>query len=177
MIPSPCARENEVVKLLARGAWPSACPAELRIHVTGCRRCGDMVLVTETFIKARAEAIGAAKASSPGTLWWRAQLRRRNEAVERLRRPMLGAEIFALTTYLVIAVVFLAYQARNGIGWLTWLEEIPEAHTPHFESLWHSTLLNSGWSLMLLIPLLATLALLGGVAVYLASKEERGERE
>jgi len=164
----PCTREKEVTEVLGRGAWHDGCGAELRAHAGACRRCSDLVLVPEAFQRARSGAIGAASLPSPGSLWWRAQLRRRNAAVERVGRPILGAQIFALTTYLLIAAVFLASQARNGIGWLTWLEQLPQTGTLHFEVLWPSTLFGSGWSL-LLIPVLATLALLGGVAAYLAS--------
>ena len=45
------------------------------------------------------------------------------------------------------------------------------AHGLHLEVLWPSALFNSGWSLLALIPVLATLALLGGVALYLASEK------
>jgi hypothetical protein len=54
---------------------------------------------------------------------------------------------------------------------LTWLEGLPLAHGLHLEVLWPSALFNSGWSLLALIPVLATLALLGGVALYLASEK------
>ena len=91
-------------------------------------------------------------------------------------KPILGAQIFALTTYLLIAMAFLATQARHGIGWLTWLEQLPQAGVLHLEALWPSTLFSSGWSLLLLIPVLATLVLLGGVAVYLASDKGLGLR-
>jgi len=78
------------------------------------------VLVTETFRNARAAAAGAAKLGSPGLLWWRAQLRRRNAAVERIGRPLLSAQIFALATILLLTVGFVVSQARHGLGWLTW---------------------------------------------------------
>src|ERR1035438_4613488 len=82
-----CPREKEVKELVERGHWPQACAPELRAHVNDCRSCGELVLVTSAFQKARIEAAGAAKLGSPGVLWWRAQLRRRNEAVERIGRP------------------------------------------------------------------------------------------
>jgi hypothetical protein len=172
MILNPCSHENEVAELLRRGQWPAACSPELRAHVSACRSCGDQVLVTEIFLSARAEAAGAARISTPGALWWRAQLRRRNAAVERIGKPILGAQIFALAVNLFLIVAFLAYQARNGMGWLSWMEKLPEAYSLHFDNLSQSALLNPGWSLMALIPALATLALLGGVVIYLASEKQ-----
>jgi hypothetical protein len=168
MMLRPCTREKELAEVLARGGWPDGCAPDLRAHAGACRSCGDLVLVTEAFQKARSGAIGAASVPSPGSLWWRAQLRRRTAAVERIGRPILGAQIFALTTCLLVAAVFLASQARRGIGWLTWLEQLPQAGVLHLDVLSPSTLFGSGWSL-LLIPVLATLALLGGVAVYLGT--------
>jgi hypothetical protein len=167
-----CPREKEVKELLERGQWPQACAPELRAHVSSCRSCGELVLVTSAFQKARIEAAGAAKLGSPGVLWWRAQLRRRNEAVERIGRPILGAQIFALAVNLVLAVAFVVWQARNGLAWLTRLEQLPQTATLHLGSLWSSAMLNFGLDWMVMIPALATLALLGGVVVYLASEKQ-----
>ena len=172
MILSPCPHEKEVAELLRRGQWPAACPPELRAHLSACRACRDLVLVTEIFQNARSVASGTARIGTPGALWWRAQLRRRYAAVERLGKPILGAQIFALAINLFIVVAFLAYQARNGLSWLSRLEQLPEAYSLHLGNLSQSTLLNPGWSLMVLIPVAATLALLGGVVVYLASEKQ-----
>ena len=169
---SPCIREKEVKELLARGGWPQTCSPELLVHLSGCRACGDLVLVTETFKRARADAAGAAKLGSAGALWWRAQLRRRNAAVERVGRPIFGAQIFALSVSLFIAVGFLTFQARDGLNLLSWLKHHPEALALHLEVLWPSALFSSGWSLALLIPVFATLALLSGVVVYLALEKQ-----
>ena len=172
MILKPCSREQDVVELLRRGQWPTACTPELRAHVSACHSCGDLVLVTEAFLHARARTASAARISTPGALWWRAQLRRRNAAVERVGKPLLGAQIFALVVNLFIVVALLAYQARHGVGWLSWLEQLPEAYSLHLDNLSQSALLNPGWSLMVLIPAVATLALLSGVVIYLASERQ-----
>jgi hypothetical protein len=173
---SACPREKEVKELLQRGQWPQACAAELCAHVEACRSCGELVLVTSAFQQARAQATGAAKLGSPGVLWWRAQLRRRNAAVERIGRPILGAQIFALAVNLILAVVFVVWQARHGLAWLTRLEQLPQAAAIHLDSLWPSMVTGSGWSSLLnpmvMIPAAATLALLGGVVVYLASEKQ-----
>ncbi len=176
-----CPRENEVKELVERGQWPQACPPELRTHVNCCRSCGDLVLVTAAFQCARTEASGVAKVGSPGVLWWRAQLRQRNMAVERIGRPILGAQIFALAVNLLLAVVFVVWQARHGLAWLTWLEQLPQDAAMHVDSQWLASLwptdlfgsgLSSVLSPMVLIPAAATLLLLGGVVVYLASEKQ-----
>jgi len=188
MILRTCPREKEVKELLERGQWTAAAATapELRAHVGGCRSCGDLVLVTPAFQQARAEAAGEARIGSPGVLWWRAQLRRRNAAVERIARPIMGAQIFALAVNLVLAVAFVGWQARHGLAWLTRLEMLPQTAALHLDalhldsvwtsSLWPSTFFGSGLGSLLtpmvMIPAAATLALLGGVVVYLASEKQ-----
>jgi hypothetical protein len=172
MIFSSCPHEKEVAELLARGHWEHACSPELRDHVSACRTCGDLVLVSTAFQSARAQAAGAASVGSPGPLWWRAQLRRRNEALMRVGKPLLGAQIFALAVSLLLAGGFLSYLAKDGVQWLTWREQFRQAPGLFFGSLWPSALFNSGWSLSVMIPVLATLALLSGVVVYLASERQ-----
>jgi hypothetical protein len=163
-----CAYEKEVTQLMLRGGWPAACPAELRTHVNACRSCADMVLVTASFQREREAAARAARISTPGALWWRAQLRRRNAAVERIAKPMMGAHLFALFVCAAVMIVSLTDQARQGVSWLTGMEELPHAFTSNLNHLWSSVFLDSGWSLTVLIPSIAILALLSGVAVFLA---------
>ncbi|MGA2169439.1 MAG: hypothetical protein ABSG62_14615 [Terracidiphilus sp.] len=171
---SPCSRENEVLELLARGHWPQACTPDLRAHLAACRSCADLLLVTHAFQLSRATAAAQANLPAPGVLWWRAQLRRRNAAVERVAKPILGAHIFALSITLFVALALVVSQARHGLQWLNWLAQLPQPQigSLHLESLWPSTLSNPGWSLTVLIPVFATLALLSAVVVYLASEKQ-----
>ena len=172
-----CIHEKEVADLLARGHYPQACTPELQAHVSTCRSCADLILVTGAFQAARVQTAAAANLPSPGLLWWRAQLRRRNAAVESIGKPILGAQIFALLVSLVFAIGFLATQATHGLHWLSGFDGItleglsrpPQSPPLHLDSLLPASLMNSGVSLLVLIPILATLALLGGVAVYFAS--------
>lgn len=175
----PCPRESEVRQLLERGQWQAAdaTAPELRAHVAGCRSCGELVLVTQAFQQARAAAIAQARPASAGVLWWRAQLRRRNAAVERIGRPLLGAQIFAVAVNLALVVGFLVWQARNGADWLAWLQQLPQSVSFHFDtqwlgSLWSTDAASSGLGTLLLISALAVLALVGGVVVYLASEKQ-----
>jgi hypothetical protein len=173
----PCAHEKEVADLLMRGHYPQACTPELRAHVSDCRTCSDLVLVTSAFQAARSSSTAAASLPSPGQLWWRAQLRRRNAAVERIGKPILGAQIFALSVTVIFAIGFLATQATHGLHWLSWFNglswpsQMPQAPAIRWDALHPTTLFSSGMSLLVLIPILAILALLGGVAVYFASEK------
>ena len=168
----PCSRESEVTDMAARGHWPQACAPELRTHIGACPACADLILVLCAFQSARADAVSTAKVGSAGAIWWRAQLRRRNAAVERIGKPILGAQIFALAVNLLLVGGCIVSQATHGIQWLPWLEQLPQSQSLHFEVLWPSALFSAGWSFTVLIPVLATLALVGGVAVYLVSERQ-----
>lgn len=170
MIPGACAREKEVAGLLHSGHWPQACSPDLRTHVATCRTCGNLVLLTQTFQGARIVSSGMARLESPGVLWWRAQLRRRNAAIERIGKPILGAEIFAFAVTVVVAAGFLATQSRHALQWTSWLQELPRSL--HFEALWPAALPTFDGHLWFLVPVLAAAAVLSGVIAYVASEQK-----
>lgn len=167
MSPFSCVREREVTDLLHQGYWPDACPEELRAHVEMCRICSDLVLVSGTVQGERRQTLPLARLEAPGALWWRAQLRRRNEAIEKMARPIFGAQVFALAMALVVAVVVLVWQAGN---WSAWISDLPRAL--HLDALLPASLADSGGMLWIVVSVLATIALLSGMVVYLASEKQ-----
>ncbi len=170
MSPFTCTREKEVVDLLHRGHWPQASPADLRAHVDLCRSCSDLVLVTETFHAAKAPTAATVQLPTSGALWWRAQLRRRNQTIERINKPILGAQIFAFAMTLLVVISVLAWQLRQGYNFAAWIEDLPRAF--NFDALLPASLVHLEGSLWLLFPLLATVALISGVVVYLTSEKQ-----
>lgn len=158
-----CTRERELAALLENGHWPHACPADLAQHVAACSVCRSLVAVTQAFHRERVAASAEPRLESPGVLWWRAQLRRRNAAMERLSRPLLGAQIFAVFVVLVAAGAFLVTQVRQG----AWLVDLPRAL--HFEALLPPALQNSPGAGLALVLLMLLAALAGGIALYFAS--------
>ena len=167
-----CKREKEVRELLLRGQWPGASGDELRAHVESCRSCGDLALVMSAFRSAKAESAGAANLDRPnvgsaGVLWWRAQLRKRKAAMESIDRPILGAQIFALSITLAIAAAFVVSQTRHGVPWLAWFGQLPHAVSAYFADLWTSASAVPAWGLVLGISGLAAVALFSGVVLYL----------
>jgi hypothetical protein len=176
MILRPCEYEPEIKQLLQPGHWPQSCSPELRAHAETCRVCGDLVLITQAFRGARATSASAAQLPPPGVLWWRAQLRRRNAAVERIQRPLLGAQIFALAFTVCVAVGFGIYEVKHGLRWFAslgdWLVSLAQSPTFHFDTLWPVASARSNISLVYLIPCVAILALLSGIVLYLASEKQ-----
>ena len=74
---------------------------------------------------------------------------------------------------LLLGLGLVVSQARHGLNWLSWLDQLPRLPfgSVDLPALSLSSLFTSGWSLTLLIPVLATAAVLGGVVVYLASEK------
>jgi hypothetical protein len=161
-----CSYENELTRVLKDGHWPEGCGGDLRAHVDACSTCSDLVLVSQTFRSARRESERAALSSSPGLLWWRAQLRRRNAATKRVGRPITIAQTFALLVNVFVGVVFIASQYRHGLHWASWWSAFM---TPRAV---YSLPIGSGqvdWNLVLLISSFGMLGLLSIVVVYLVS--------
>jgi hypothetical protein len=125
-----CPRESEIRSLLDRGHWPAAASTELTTHTAACTRCAQLILLTRAFRADRTRIAATAPLEAPGVLWWRAQLRRRNTDLQRLQRPLIGAQIFSVVLSLVAAIVFLAWQSKQVLAWLA---DAPR--TLHFESL------------------------------------------
>lgn len=159
-----CTHEKELAALLHDGYWPDACPAELRAHVEGCSSCRSLVAVTRAFRAERAAASAEPRLDSAGVLWWRAQLRRRNAALQRLGRPLLGAQIFTVVLVLAAAGAFLGMQARQGAAWLA-----DFTRDLHFSALLPQALQNSPGASLALIIFMVVVALAGGVALLVAS--------
>jgi hypothetical protein len=161
-----CAYEKEVTQAVKDGHWPDGCAAELRAHVAACASCGDLVLVTGTFQRARSESMQEAPLGSTSLLWWRAQLRQRAAATERVSRPVTVAQGFAWLVTLIVAAVLVTSQYNHGLRWASWWASV------NFSRVFHLLSLGVGMfdgNLTLMIPILSALALFSGLVVYLAS--------
>jgi hypothetical protein len=159
-----CYRESEIRSLLERGHWPAAASAELTAHAAACQRCTMLIQLTQAFRADRARAVAAPRLEAPGVLWWRAQLRRRNTDLQRLQRPLIGAQIFSVVLGLIAAIVFLASQSKAA---LAWLGEIPRAL--HFESLLPAPLQTPLGLAALIAAVLALLVAISKALAYATS--------
>ena len=137
--------------------------------MAGCRSCRELVLVKQAFSSERIKAAGEARLESPGVIWWRAQLRRRNAALERIERPFLGAQIFALVICIAAATAYVFSLARRGFDWLAWLGELPRAF--HLGSLLTDSAGKSSWEVWVAVSVAAMVAVMGGLIVYVASEK------
>jgi hypothetical protein len=163
-----CQYEKDLTELLRRGQWPGLAAPEMRAHVAECGLCRDLVAATDAFQRERASASTEARLEPPGVLWWRAQLRKRNAALQQVNRPLVAAQVFAVALGLVAAAACLMFAARTGAAWLRLAMELPAAlHIPEMlPKTWQNT--PAPWLVLLSV---AALALMGGAFVYKASED------
>lgn len=168
-----CPQEKDLRQSIANGQWPEACSPDLRAHVASCRTCGDLALVSTVFSQARAHSLAAARPVPPALVLWRAQLRRRNAAVERMGRPLLGAQIFAFAATLLAIAGFAGFEARHGADWLTWsFWQQCFASSAQANSASSVAFAGGGWNWLVLASACATLALIGGAVIYFATDKQ-----
>jgi hypothetical protein len=152
-----CAKTAEVQELLRLGHWPQAADTELAAHVRECRRCGEMVLLTQALGAAKASSMTEARVEPPALVWWRAQLRRKHEAVQRVERPMRAQMLVVLAV--VCVGLGLAFQLSGGTtAWRAWMSA--DAHA----------VMRSGvgsFGMGLAVVSVMALAMMAGLAVYL----------
>lgn len=171
-----CSREAELKEEMESGHWPEASSSELRGHVAVCSGCLDAVLLRQSFRAARTESVSAAQLPPPGMLWWRAQLRRRNAALAKVQRPIVGAQIFALLVTVAIGCGLAIVEWRTGLegglsvsGWLDSLNSLPKSSAAHLEGLFSTASSVLSGNLVFLTPALVVLALVGGLAALMVT--------
>ena len=152
-----CSHEVEVAELLRGGQWPAAGGEDLRAHVAGCGKCSELVLMRTAMQGLRAGDMAAARLEAPGVMWWRAQLRKRNAALQQVARPLKAAQMFAVAVVVSFAAGFGVSELRHSSEWMARIEAIS----------WGAVF--SGWGLVIAVMGVVGVGLLGAVAVYLAS--------
>ena len=171
MILYSCAREKELAGALHDGTWPYACDAELRAHVAACQECNDLVLVTQTLRQARVESALAAPLPPAGLLWWRAQLRRRNAALERMNQPVVLTGKLALLCTAAVALGLGLWNTDQVSEWLHWFGDLSSSDAFRLNTLVSASSVG-GWMSSVLIVSLGVVVILGGVAAYLLADRE-----
>jgi len=111
-----CPREDELLDALGAGFLGQ----ELESHIRTCTACGELRLVAGALLDERVQAVTEAALPSSGTMLWRMQMRRRQEAQSTARRSLLIGQ--AVTLAAAVALVFtllgghLAGEAVNVIA-------------------------------------------------------------
>ena len=103
MRPRECSHELDVLDAVSTGRWPSRVDADLRAHVATCAICADVVTVAAAFEAEPATLPVDHHLPESGLIWWKAQLRAREDARRTAGRPITIAQAIAFASCLGIA--------------------------------------------------------------------------
>ena len=165
-----CPAEKELEASLRQGRWPHACDPDLHVHVDSCRDCQDLVLVTQTLQKAKSNGEQPARLQSPGLLWWRAQLRRRKEAIQSVTEPLAVAERIGLLG-LFAAFCLVVWQVSQSADLLNLFQSLSSSVFFQLQDLWAAASGASIWMIVLGVTALGTLAFFASFGIFLLRDE------
>lgn len=126
-----CPREGDVLDALASARWPNRVDRELADHIASCAICTDVVAVASAIREDHDAAWQEANVPSSGQMWWRAEMRARQDAVREAARPVTIAQGVAVVLALAVAA---------AAGWFAWpsvhgyFADMTLAQTPAFLS-------------------------------------------
>jgi hypothetical protein len=156
-----CPRESDVLDALASARWPHRVDRELTDHVASCNICSDVLIVAEAMREDSDAIWREASVPSSGQVWWRAEMRARQEAIREASRPITvayGVAALAGLTLMVAAGWFM-WPAIHGYVASSALLQVPAMTAPP----------------ALLLPFLVALGALlvvAPVALYLVLSDE-----
>ncbi len=100
MSPAPCMRENELLDALGR----RFVGAEFQSHIAACLSCSELHTVASALLDDRAKAIDEAPVPTAAAMWWRMQMRRRQELQAASRRSLLIGQAVTLAAAMAVMV-------------------------------------------------------------------------
>ena len=124
-----CPHERALVTTVIAGHWPEGADAALRAHVDECEVCAEVALIAGSFQAEGTLDRDAVHVPAAGQVWWRAAIRARLEASQRVSRPfswLFGISV-ACAVGLAIAIVQLLWspvQVAWGNAWTFSLGEL-----------------------------------------------------
>src|SRR3954453_5394093 len=104
-----CLHEADVLTAVKKRRWPDRVEPELRVHVMTCDVCADLVAVLAAFQGEDDHEAGLARTRVPDSaiVWWKSQLRARQDAERLAVRPITVAQAVAFATAIgVMGAVF-----------------------------------------------------------------------
>ena len=167
-----CCREQDVLDALTSGRWPERTDDELRDHVATCAICADVVDVAGALLsEVRDDEFGDARIPSSAVMWWRAQMRARQEAAREAARPITVAQVIASLSAIALTIT-AAVALSPWFGGLlrSWMSGLGAAAA---SDLAPSALLAQGWMLpVLIIAGIGVWVVLAPLAIYFAVADD-----
>ena len=145
-----CPREQEVLDALASGRWPNRLSEDLANHAGGCAFCKDLALVAEALSSDFVSAIEQARVPTAGLVWWKAEIRARQNSLRAASRPIALARYFGLGCAVMVALTLLPLLDFGTLESFSLFNVIPDS-----------------LPIPLLFGTLGALAILASIAIYL----------
>jgi len=164
---SGCCREQDVLDALLSARWPDRVPEDLRAHASDCRICGDLIASVGPILSDRVDLSSEGHLPSSGVMWWRAQMRARQEATREAARPITIAQIVGFACVVVLAAVAIAWISPVIRTWAVESAINLVASAGAIEL--RGAVLSQGWLLLLMACVWLVLAPL---AIYFAVAED-----
>jgi hypothetical protein len=114
-----CSREQDVLDAVSSGRWPDRTDGALRLHIDMCAICAEVAAVARALQDDHEAACDDVRIPSSGRVWWRAEMRARQEAARKAARPMafVQAAAAACGGGVLIALAALLWPAlRASVG-------------------------------------------------------------
>lgn len=162
-----CCREQDVLDALASERWPDRAGDDLRAHAAGCQYCTDLIVSVGPLLADRVDLSDEGHLPSSGVMWWRAQMRARQEATREAARPITIAQIVGFACVTVLAAVAIAWISPVMRAWATESAYNVVAVVTAIEM--RGVFVSQGWVLLLMAAVWLVLAPL---AIYFAVAED-----
>jgi hypothetical protein len=166
-----CPREQDVLDAVSAGRWPGKCPGELAAHVASCDICRDVAAGFAALAEERDAAWEEAPVPPPSLVWWRAQIRAREEAARAAARPIAVAQALAAACLVASAFVLVPFAlpsiamiASAGSALAAWL-------TPRADAVSGAFALVTGVALPIL-PFVVVSIVIAPILLYYALTED-----
>lgn len=105
-----CRHEADLVAAVTSGRWPAAVDPAMREHVASCAVCADVVQVAQAMTALERETLADTRLPAAGQVWWRAQIRARQEAAAVAARPVLVAQAVGAAAGLGLVAGLISWQ-------------------------------------------------------------------
>lgn len=165
-----CPFEPLVGEALRAGGWPHGVETSLVAHVSACGQCAEVVTVTRLLMAEWEATRREAPLPAAEVIWWRAQLRARQEAARMAALPVQVALGIALAAACGLLAAFgdslLAWIAGQvSIAGSSLIVEALSIEPPRFVA-------ASPFTIGVIVLALVAAAVLAPVAVYVAGERD-----
>lgn len=114
-----CPREPEILEAITTDAWRETSDEDLRHHARGCAVCAEVLEVGLALRDDYRAAMREARIPPPALLWWRAELRVREDAARTAARPITLVQGFAAAASVGVIAALAGFLLPSIRGWLS----------------------------------------------------------